>query len=115
MKKYTIDATNKKLGRVASEAATFLMGKNSTEFVRNRAPIVSVEIVNAKKLAITEKKMLTTSFVHFTGYPGGLRSETMKNLSARKGIGEIVRHAVRGMLPSNKLRPDMLKNLIIKE
>lgn len=113
--KYTIDATNKKLGRVATEAATLLMGKNRPDFERHILSPTNVEIINVSHLELTQKKMKNEKYVRYTGYPGGLRSEPMDRVINKKGYGEIVRRAVYGMLPANKLRSRMMKNLVIKE
>jgi len=112
---HTIDAKGKKLGRVASEAAKILMGKNLTSYARNRAPEVSVTVTNASKLSISEKKRATIKYARFSGYQGGLKFEALDNLVARRGYKEALKHAIKGMLPSNKLRPDMMKRLIIEE
>ena len=113
--KYTIDAQNKKLGRVATEAAVLLMGKNMTDFARNTMPDAVVEVTNLSKLSITPEKRLSTVYKRYSGYPGGLRQETLSNLSARRGFGEAFKQTVAGMLPKNKLRSRMLKNLIVSE
>ncbi len=112
---YTLDAQNKKLGRIASQAALILMGKNRTDYVRNAIPTVKVKIVNAGKLSMTNKKMEEKVYKNYSGYPGGLRERTMKKAAADKGFREVLRIAVKGMLPTNKLRPRMMKNLIITE
>jgi large subunit ribosomal protein L13 len=113
MTDYTLDAKGQKLGRIASEAAKLLMGKNSPSFSRNKAPDVKVTITNASKLAITEKKLVTKQYKRFSGYPGGLKEESLGHVIERRGIKEALRHAVRGMIPNNKLRPTMLKKLHI--
>jgi len=113
--KYTIDATNKKLGRIATEAAIYLMGKNTPAFVRNRVPTVEVSITNVSKMAITDKKYTTKEYKRFSGYPSGLKIETMKKIVTKKGYAEIMRLAIYNMLPSNKLRATMMKHLIITE
>ena len=113
--KYTIDATGKRIGRVASEAASLLMGKNISSFVRNAFPSeVSVEIINTSKSEIDQKKIRQKTYAKYSGYPGGLRHEKMSDLITKKGIGEVYRRAVYGMLPPNKLRPKMIKKLKIK-
>lgn len=114
-KTYTIDAKGQKLGRIASQAASILMGKNSVDFVRHKAPDVRVEILNASKLSISEKHRVDIKYAHFSGYQGGLKFETLDALAKRRGYKEVVTHAVRGMIPRNKLRPGMLKRLIVKE
>ncbi len=116
MTNYTIDAKSKRLGRVASEAARLLMGKNRTDFVRHRAPEVTVVIENASKLALTERKKKATTYKRFSGYQGTkFKEETLTHLAARKGYREGLRLAIRGMLPNNKLRPGMLKRLVIHD
>ncbi|TAL49036.1 50S ribosomal protein L13 [Patescibacteria group bacterium] len=112
---YTIDAKNKKLGRVATEAATALLGKRKAGYVRNRVSDVRVEIVNASKLAVSERKMVQKSYVRYSGYPGGLRREILSEATARRGWAQALRRAIFGMLPGNKLRPQLMKRLIISE
>ena len=114
-KTHTIDATGKRLGRVASEAAKIIMGKNSVSFMRNVAPSVKVVIENASKIHVTEKKMRSKQYKRYSGYPGGLSMKSMSQVIAEKGFKEIFRKAVYGMLPTNKLRPTMIKNLVVKE
>jgi large subunit ribosomal protein L13 len=114
-KNYTIDAAGKKLGRVASQAASLLMGKNTVEFARHKAPDVKVEITNASKLDISEKHRKDIQYAHFSGYQGGLRFETLDALAKRRGYKEVLMHAIRGMIPKTKLRPGMLKRLSISE
>ncbi len=110
-----IDAKDKKLGRIASEVASLLMGKDAPGFARNKVLDRKVTITNASKLAITPKKTREVVYTRYTGYPGGLKHETMEHAIAKKGHGELLKRAVRGMLPNNKLRPKMLQNLIIEE
>jgi len=114
-KTYTIDAHGKMIGRIASEAATYLMGKNTPEFAKNKIPKVSVTIVNASKANILDKKKKETIYTHYTGYPGGLRKLSMEQVIAKKGYQEIFRKAIYGMLPTNKLRSKMIKNLTVTE
>jgi large subunit ribosomal protein L13 len=112
---YTIDAEGRSLGRVATEAASVLMGKNDINFKRNVAPDVKVKIINSSKVKMTRKKLKQKEYANYSGYPGGLKMQTLENLVSKKGYGEAVRKAVRGMLPSNKLRPIMMKNLLTEE
>lgn len=115
MKKFTIDAKGKKLGRVASEVASILMGKNRTDFAKNVVPDVEVVVTNAGQLDITQKKQDEKEYRHYSGYPGGLRFQKLSDALKKKGIGEVVRHTVSGMLPKNKLRKIMIKNLSVTE
>ncbi len=113
--KYSIDATDKAIGRVATEAAVFLMGKNTPDFARNVIPNVKVEITNTSKAKIDEKKKLQKTYSRYSGYPGGLKQPTMAQVIAKKGHRELFREAIAGMLPKNKLRSKMMNNLIITE
>jgi len=115
MKEYTIDASNKKLGRVATEAATVLIGKNSPDFAKNTVAPVKVTILNASKADISEKKKGEKEYVRYSGHPGGLKKELMKDVIGKKGYSEVFKKAVYGMLPKNKLRDRRIKNLIITE
>ncbi len=114
-KEYVIDATGKALGRVASETAKVLRGKNITTFVKNLAPKVTVKIINAGKLDITRKKMHEKIYHHYSGHPGGMKNTSLSHLVEKKGWAEPIKKAVHGMLPANRLRAVMMKNLIITE
>ena len=112
---YTIDAQNKSLGRVASEAAVVLMGKTDADYKPNVVKDVKVQIINASKAKIHPKKMDDKLYKRYSGYPGGLKETPMKKVVEKKGYSELFKMAVRGMLPANKLRPLMLKNLQVTE
>jgi large subunit ribosomal protein L13 len=113
--KYTLNAENKKLGRLATEIAVLLMGKNKIDFARNAMPTDTVEVTNASKISITDKKALETVYKSYSGYPGGLKINTFSKVTTAKGFGEAIRKTVSGMLPKNKLRARMLNNLTITE
>ncbi len=113
--KHTIDAQGKKIGRIASQAAHILMGKNSPTFQKNKVGVDMVEIVNASKVDVTLKKKTDDKYVTYTGFRGGLKSESLGELITRRGMTEVFRRAVTRMLPANRLRDDRIKNLIIKE
>jgi len=115
IKNYTIDATSRTLGRVASEAASILLGKKSTEFVKYRVLPLHVTIENAKKLWLPERRIAGKEYTHYTGYPGGLRKTSMSDLIEKKGVSEVIRKAVDGMLPRNKLRNPRMKRLTITD
>ena len=112
---HTINATGKSLGRTASQAAIFLMGKDSPAYERNKVLENKVQITNASKTKIDTRKLKTTIYTRYSGYPGGLKKETMEEVITKKGYSELYRRAVYGMLPSNKLRKIMMKNLTISE
>jgi large subunit ribosomal protein L13 len=111
---HTIDATDRTLGRVASEAAHALLGKRSALMAPNRAQPITVIIENASRLHLPERRVKGKFYTHYTGYPGGLREERMDEVIAKKGIEEVVRRTVDGMIPRNRLRTPRMKNLIIK-
>jgi large subunit ribosomal protein L13 len=113
--KHTFDATGKKLGRLATEIAVHLMGKNRTDFARNKIPDVKVEVSNASKMSIAAKKREDKKYVRHSGYPGSLRTRSLEQVIAKKGAKDALRTAVMGMLPKNKLRPKMIRNLTITD
>ncbi len=112
---YKIDAENKKIGRIASEIATILMGKNTPDFEKHKVADNTVVVLNASKLSIDPKKLEEKEYERYSGYPGGLKFESLKRLIEKKGYGEVIKYAVYGMLPANKLRPRLMKNLITNE
>jgi len=112
---HTIDATNEKLGRVASKVARLLIGKDKTDFAKNKVVADKVVVTNASKISITEKKMKTETHSRYSGYPGGLTKEPLTRVSEKKGYAELIRHAVNGMLPKNKLRTKFMLNLEVTE
>jgi large subunit ribosomal protein L13 len=111
---YIIDATGKKLGRVSSEAAAILRGKRDTGFAPNKVSADTVILENVSKIDLSERRLEET-YATYSGYPGGLKKETRGHLKDRRGMKEVVMRTVRGMLPRNKLRDDMLKHLTIKD
>jgi len=110
----TIDAHNKILGRVASQAAQIMLGKLSTSFAKNTIEGEEVKIINASKIRISGSKAKTKEYRHYTGYPGGLRSEKYNELVARKGPEAVIRLAIYGMLPNNRLRSKRMKLLSVE-
>ncbi len=115
MKEYTIDATGKKIGRVASEAAVILMGKKDPSFEKHTATPLKLTIENASKLSVDPRKLETMKYAMYSGYPGGLRFDTLAKVIGKKGYSEVLNRAIKGMIPANKLRPVIMKNLSIKE
>lgn len=114
-KEVVIDATNKRVGRVASLAARILMGKTVTGYRPYVIPTTKVSITNASKVIIDSRKMADKKYKRYSGYPGGLKETPMRSVIEQKGYGEVFRHAVKGMLPKNKLSAKMMKNLTITE
>lgn len=112
---HTIDATGKKPGRLATELAVILMGKDRTDFAKNRIPEIQIEVTSASKMSIDPKKAKLKTYYRHSGYLGNLKGVTMGRLVETHGAKEVLRRAVSGMLPKNKLRAQMMKNLIIKD
>ena len=110
-----IDASGQAIGRVASVAAKELMGKNTTAYEKNILPEIHVTIVNASKMKISDKKLTEKLYERYSGYPGGLTFKNLKEVIAKKGYEEVIRLAVYGMLPANKLRPRIMKYLTVND
>ncbi len=115
MKTHTIDATNKKLGRLSTEVAVLLMGKDTPKFSKNTVADVQVIVTNTKAMDIPDFKKDTQGYKWYSGFPGGLRFEKLKDAILKKGHGEVLRRTVYGMLPTNKLRRRMIQNLVIND
>ena len=113
--KITIDAAGKRLGRLATEVAGVLNGKHTAAYVPNRVSDTPVEVLNASKMQIMEKKMTDKVYGRYTGYFGGRKEMTLNQLIEKKGYGEVLRKAVYGMIPGNRLRKVKMKNLRINE
>ena len=111
----TIDAQDKTLGRVASEAAKVLIGKHKATFVKNAVVGEEVTVINASKVRVSGDKARAKTYVRYSGYPGGQKIETYAMLTARRGEAEAIRRAVLGMLPKNKLQTKRIKLLTIKK
>lgn len=113
-KNHIIDATGKRLGIIATDAAKVLNGKTETDYARHTIAGITVTIENASKLDLTEKKRQEI-YQTYSGYPGGQRRETLDHLGKRRGYAEVVRRTVAGMLPDNKLKKQLMKLLIVTE
>ena len=109
-KTYVVDASGKTLGRLATKVATVLIGKNKTCFAPDQLCGDQVIVINASKVHVTGKKQDKKIYTHYTGYPGGLRSYTYTELTA-KTPDEVILRAVSRMLPKTKLGSKMLKSL----
>lgn len=109
---HLVDVKDKVLGREATEIAQLLMGKAKPNFVPYLDMGDYVVVTNAALVKATGSKDEKKEYTRYSGYPGGLKKEKLKDLRARKPE-EIVRRAVAGMLPKNKLRKRMLKRLLI--
>jgi len=107
---YVLDAEGKTLGRLASEAAAILRGKKKPTYTPFLDCGDYVIVINAEKIEVTGKKAKEKIYKHHTGYPGGLREITYEKLQ-EKDPEEIIRHAVKGMMPKGPLGRQMYKKL----
>ena len=109
---YLVDVKDQILGRQAVTIAHKLMGKGKAYFANNMDCGDYVVVINAKDVRTTGKKELLKKYTNYSGYPGGLRTRTLKEMRAQEPT-LIITHAVSGMLPKNKLRAQMLKRLYV--
>ena len=107
-----IDATDLVLGRLASRVALVLRGKNKPGYTPHVDCGDNVIIVNAEKIRLTGKKMTDRVYVRYTGYPGGQRFTTPRDIMANRPE-ELIRMSVRGMLPKTRLGNKLINNLYI--
>ena len=107
---YVVDAEGKTLGRLASEVAMVLRGKRKPTYTPHVDCGDYVIVINAEKVEVTGKKRKEKIYKRHTGYPGGLRETTFEQL-LNKAPEEIIRHAVKGMMPNGKLGRQMFKKL----
>ncbi len=112
---HTIDAKGKSIGRVATEAASVLMGKTSPLFQRNKVADVQVVVENASRSAIAPSKMKEIRVKAYSGYPGGLKERTLAHVIEKKGFSEVFIHAISRMIPRNRLHKERMKRLTIKD
>lgn len=109
---YLVDATDRPLGRLASEIASVLRGKHRPEYSPHLSLGDHVVVVNADKIYVSGAKREDKLYYRFSGYPGGLKVRTMRDVIAQDPT-LVVRHAVRRMLPRTRLGRRMMKKLRI--
>jgi large subunit ribosomal protein L13 len=109
---YLVNAEGKVLGRLSTELAKILRGKNKPTYTPHLDTGDFVIVVNAGKVSLTGKKMKDKIYYHHTGYPGGIKEMNAEKLLARKPT-EMIRMAVKGMLPKTSLGRQMLRKLKI--
>ena len=109
---YVIDAEGKPLGRVASKAAHILRGKHKATYTPNIDCGDFIIIINAEKAILTGNKLDNKKYYNHSGYPGGLRERTAREMQEKYPI-EMVERAVKGMLPHNRLGRQMYKKLFV--
>lgn len=109
---HLVDVGEKVLGRIAGDIAKKLMGKSKPYFVRNLDCGDFVVVTNAKSVVVTGKKEKQKMYGHYSGFPGGLKQKALWQVRAEKPT-EIIRSAVFGMLPKNKIRDRLITRLYI--
>jgi large subunit ribosomal protein L13 len=107
---HLVDADGKTLGRLATHVARLLRGKHKPEFTPNADLGDFVVVVNASKVKVTGKRQELKEYFHYTGYPGGATFEGFQEI-LQKHPERVIEHAVRGMLPHNRLGRSMFKKL----
>lgn len=107
---HLVDASEAPLGRIATKIATLLTGKDKPQFTKHIDCGDFVVVINADKIVVTGDKMVKKTYYRHTGHPGGLKEATLAE-KLEKDPAFAITHAVRGMLPVNKLRDDRLKRL----
>lgn len=112
-KKFTVDATGRAPGRIATEVALLLRGKNDPSFAPHIASTNRVRVINARNMKFTGKKLEKKMIAHHSGYPGGLKVALLKDLVA-KNSAAVLRKTVWNMLPKNKLRKELMKHLSVE-
>ncbi len=109
---HIVDAKGKVLGRLASKIATLLMGKNKVTYSPHLDVGDSVVVFNCEKVVLTGKKAKQKVYRRHSGYPGGFKEISFERL-IKENPESVIRHAVSGMLPDNRLKPKRLKRLKI--
>jgi large subunit ribosomal protein L13 len=110
-----IDAQNRTMGRVATEAAMALMGKDKPTYQPNKVSGSKVKITNASKMKVTAQRIAGKSYQNYSGYPGGQKISSMAQVIAKKGYSEVLKKAIKGMIPRNRLQRERMNNLTITE
>lgn len=109
---WVVDADGQTLGRLATRIATLLRGKHKPSFTAHLDVGDAVIVLNAAKFKVTGKKLQDKRYFRHSGYPGGFRAETLERLLERRPE-EVIRRAVRGMIPQNRLGDKMIRKLFI--
>lgn len=109
---WVVDAEGKNLGRLSTQIATVLRGKNKPGYTPHVDTGDFVVVVNAEKVAVTGTKLQSKKYYRHSGYPGGLRMRTLSEMLERRP-GEVIRTSVKGMLPKNRLAAKQLSKLKI--
>ena len=107
---YVVDAKDQVLGRLASKVARIIRGKNKAIFTPNADTGDFVVVINADQVKVTGKRGLLKTYSHYSGYPGGLKTQSLDEVLAKKPEF-VIENAVKGMLPKNRLGRKLIKKL----
>ncbi len=107
---YVVDAKDQVLGRLASKIATIIRGKHKPEFTPNMDNGDFVIVINADKVRVTGKRAALKTYIRHSGYPGGQKETSFQEMM-KKNPEFVIRHAVKGMLPKNRLGRKMINHL----
>ena len=110
MEKIIVDATNQSLGRLASKIAVLLRGKHLVDYQPNALPQVEVSVKNLKKVKFTGNKLRNKLYYRYSGYHSGIKSRTLEE-RWKKDPSEVLKYSVYRMLPDNKTRNKIIRNL----
>lgn len=110
----TIDAKGKIVGRLASDIALILQGKNAANFLRHQNTGAKVKVINASKMKVSGEKMKKKIYFSHSGHPQGLKTKPLWKLW-NEDVTKVLRKAVKGMMPKNKLLSERMKKLIIEK
>ena len=111
---YVVDASDKVLGRLASQIAATLIGKTKTDYTPHADNGDCVIVLNAGKVKLSGSKLLSKEYITYSGYPGGQKRISASDLVNKKPIA-LIEEAVKGMLPKNSLGSEMFRNLYVYE
>jgi large subunit ribosomal protein L13 len=107
---YVIDAEGQSLGKIAVKAATYLKGKHKPTYAPHQLCGDHVVVINAAKIDLPPKKIFRKTYFRHTGFPGGVKEATLPQMLEKKPT-YVIEHAVKGMLPANRLAREMMKRL----
>ena len=107
---YVVDASGYNLGRLATLVATYLLGKHKVQFSAHLDCGDNVVVINADKVNVTGNKLEDKKYYRHSGYPGGIKETNLAALLERNP-GQVIEHAVAGMLPKNRLQDDRMRRL----
>jgi len=113
-KEYNFNASDYVLGRLASEAAYILAGKNEPSYQRHIPATIIIKITNCGNIKVTGIKLKDKKYFHHSGYLGGIKEISLSEL-LKKDSREVLKKAIYGMLPKNRLRAVLMKNLILEK